>query len=119
MADRLRLSLHCWAAEQAQASGPIYTYYFDQAIPWPEHPEFGAFHTAEVPYVFRTLDRLPRPWTQDDRTLSDRMVITGSTSPPPEIPMRWDYRNGPLQRLTAAHDASGADVPGSGVRESC
>jgi para-nitrobenzyl esterase len=73
VADRLRLSLYAWAAEQAQALGPIYTYYFDQAIPWPEHPEFGAFHTAEIPYVFRTLDRLPRPWTADDRALSDRM----------------------------------------------
>jgi para-nitrobenzyl esterase len=73
VADRLRLSLHAWTAEQSQALGPIYTYYFDRAIPWPEHPEFGAFHTAEVPYVFRTLDRLPRPWAQDDRTLSDRM----------------------------------------------
>jgi para-nitrobenzyl esterase len=33
----------------------VYTYYFDPAIPWPAHPEFGAFHTGEVPYVFENL----------------------------------------------------------------
>jgi para-nitrobenzyl esterase len=32
-----------------------YEYFFDRAIPWPEKPEFGAFHTAEVPYVFNNM----------------------------------------------------------------
>jgi len=35
-----------------------YQYFFDRAIPWPEHPEFGAFHTAEVPYVFNNMKML-------------------------------------------------------------
>jgi para-nitrobenzyl esterase len=56
------------------ARTPAYAYYFDRAIPWPEHPEFGAFHTAEVPYVFGTLDVLPRPWEETDRRLSDVMM---------------------------------------------
>ncbi len=51
-----------------------YAYYFDRAIPWPEHPEFGAFHTSEVPYVFGTLEVLPRPWTDADRRLSEVMM---------------------------------------------
>jgi para-nitrobenzyl esterase len=51
-----------------------FAYFFDRAIPWPEHPEFGAFHTAEVPYVFGTLDLIPRPWTDADRTLSATMM---------------------------------------------
>jgi para-nitrobenzyl esterase len=52
------------------ARTPAFAYYFDRAIPWPEHPEFGAFHTSEVPYVFGTLDVLKRPWTDVDRALS-------------------------------------------------
>ncbi|HEX9107959.1 MAG TPA: carboxylesterase family protein, partial [Longimicrobiales bacterium] len=56
------------------ARTPAFAYYFDRAIPWPEHPEFGAFHTAEVPYVFGTLDVLPRPWTDADRRLSETMM---------------------------------------------
>ena len=68
-------SLHAVLAERARtARTPAYAYYFDRAIPWPEHPEFGAFHTAEVPYVFGTLDALPRPWVAADRQLSDAMM---------------------------------------------
>ena len=56
------------------AHTPSFAYYFDRAIPWPDHPEFGAFHTSEVPYVFGTLDALPRPWTESDHRLSDVMM---------------------------------------------
>ena len=56
------------------ARTPAYGYYFDHAIPWPERPEFKAFHTSEVPYVFGTLDKLKRPWTEVDRRLSATMM---------------------------------------------
>lgn len=56
------------------AHKPAFAYYFDRVIPWPEHPEYGAFHTSEVPYVFGTLDVLKRPWTDVDRTLSKTMM---------------------------------------------
>lgn len=69
--DRVRVSMDLWAAEQQKASKRIYTYFFDRPIPWPAHPEFGAFHTGEVPYVFRTIDRIDRPWESVDRTLAD------------------------------------------------
>jgi Carboxylesterase type B len=57
------------------ARTPSFAYYFNRAIPWPDRPEFGAFHTSEVPYVFGTLDVLPRPWTDFDRRLSE--VVMG------------------------------------------
>jgi para-nitrobenzyl esterase len=61
--------------ERAKASQtPAYGYYFDHAIPWPDKPQFGAFHTSEVPYVFGTLDKLKRPWTDVDRRLSATMM---------------------------------------------
>ena len=63
--------MHLWAADQLTASKRIYTYYFDRAIPWPAHPEFGAFHSGEIPYFFNTLNRLVRPWEPADRKLAD------------------------------------------------
>jgi para-nitrobenzyl esterase len=69
--DRARVSMDRWAEEQAKASRRIYTYFFSRAIPWPAHPEFGAFHTSEVPYVFETIKRLDRPWEPVDSTLAD------------------------------------------------
>jgi len=71
--DRSRVSLSLWAAEQAKKSSAIYTYYFDRAIPWPEHPEFGAFHTGEIPYVFNNLAKLDRPWEGIDSTVADQV----------------------------------------------
>jgi para-nitrobenzyl esterase len=71
--DRARVSLDLWAADQHKISKRIYTYYFDRPIPWPAHPEFGAFHTGEVPYVFKTLDKLERPWEPIDGSLAERV----------------------------------------------
>ena len=60
-----------WATSWAQAAAsPVYTYYFDRAIPWPEHPEFGAFHTGDIPYFFRNLPVLQRPWTDADHEIA-------------------------------------------------
>jgi para-nitrobenzyl esterase len=69
--DRIRVALDVWASEQAKVSKRIYTYYFDRVLPWPAHPEFGAFHTSEVPYVFNTLTKLDRPWEPVDRTVAE------------------------------------------------
>lgn len=69
--QRARVSMHLWAADQLNASKRIYTYFFDRAIPWPAHPEFGAFHSGEIPYVFQTLGRLNRPWEPVDRRVAD------------------------------------------------
>jgi para-nitrobenzyl esterase len=71
--DRARVSLDLWASEQVKASKRVYTYYFDRVIPWPAHPEFGAFHTSEVPYVFQTIDKIDRPWEPIDRTVADNV----------------------------------------------
>jgi len=69
--ERARVAMHLWAANQLASSKRIYTYFFDRAIPWPEHPEFGAFHSGEIPYVFNTLSRLKRPWEPLDKKLAD------------------------------------------------
>ena len=45
--------------------------FFKRAIPWPEHPEFGAFHTGDVIYWFNNLKMLDRPWTEGDKALAE------------------------------------------------
>jgi para-nitrobenzyl esterase len=71
--DQARISIDVWCETQAKRSGTVYTYYFDHAIPWPAHPEFGAFHTAEVPYVFETIKVIDRPWQPIDTKLAEQM----------------------------------------------
>src|SRR5579863_9485555 len=64
--DQARVGIDVWAADQVKLSKKLYTYYFDRAIPWPAHPEFGAFHTSDVPYVFQTIHKIDRPWEPVD-----------------------------------------------------
>lgn len=70
--DRARVAVDMWTVDQIKR-GPVYSYYFDRAEPWPEHPQFGTFHTSEVPYVFDTLYAVDHPFTAEDRTVSERM----------------------------------------------
>ena len=70
--DQTLVTISLWAAERAKTSkAPAYTYYFTRGIPWPEHPEFAAFHTSDVPYFFANLKQLERPWEAVDRQLSE------------------------------------------------
>jgi len=70
--DRDKVSMYLWARERAKShTAAVYTYFFTRAIPWPQHPEFGAFHTGEIPYLFGNLKQLDRPWTAEDRRLAE------------------------------------------------
>jgi len=71
--DRARVLISLWAADQARLSRHVYTYFFRREIPWPQHPEYGAFHAAEVPYVFDNLKTLDRPWEPVDRRLAEQV----------------------------------------------
>ena len=56
---------------------PVYEYEFLRELPTDEaHPASaaGAFHSAELWYMFGTLDRSWRPFTQADHALSVRML---------------------------------------------
>ena len=64
-----------WARTRAaRGHASQYVYYFTRGIPWPEHPEFGAFHTSDVPYAFANLRLLHRPWQEADRRLSETLA---------------------------------------------
>jgi para-nitrobenzyl esterase len=63
-------------ADVATGKVPVYRYSFDELSP-PErlHPIEKAFHSAELEYVFGTLDvRQGATWNPEDRTLSQKMM---------------------------------------------
>jgi para-nitrobenzyl esterase len=69
--DRYMASLVLWTNRRATSSHQtIYRYRFDQPVPVASGPSFGAFHTAEVPYLFGVLDTRLRPYTAADRKVS-------------------------------------------------
>ncbi len=67
-------ALHWWTALRAQhGNARDHGYFFTRAIPWPEHPEYQAFHSADLPYTFDNLALMNRPWDDVDRRLADLM----------------------------------------------
>ena len=65
-------SMRNWAKLQTQTGKhPVYLYSFDQAPPLT--PSMGAYHGAEVLYVYGNLEVLQIPWRAEDRTLSEQM----------------------------------------------
>jgi para-nitrobenzyl esterase len=60
---------------QATAHVPIYRYQFDQAPPAADGSAGpgGAYHSAEIEFVFNVLSSKALPWSANDRKLSDLM----------------------------------------------
>lgn len=55
----------------ARSSKGSYAYYFSRELPGDES---GAFHSSELWYMFGTLDRSWRPFTEADHALSEKML---------------------------------------------
>ena len=73
--ERGLASMYLWGVERAKNSqAKLFTYYFTRGVPWPQYPQFGAFHTGEVPYVFGNLRLLNRPWEAVDHKLAETMM---------------------------------------------
>ena len=94
--DRARSGMYLWASKRAAThKSSVYIYYFDRAIPWPAHPEFGAFHSGELPYTFGNLKVLDRPWEPVDTRIA-RMMMTywksmaAAANPNSASVPRWD-----------------------------
>jgi len=62
-------------AQTTTGKQPVYRYRFDLGFPHaPEIPDPGAYHSAEIEYVFGMLDsKAGVPWRAEDRALSDQM----------------------------------------------
>ncbi len=76
--DRM-LSDYAFAASTREADlfsktgAPAYVYRFTRFAPGSEPTKVGAFHSAELVYVFGTQASVDRPWSDRDRELSDQM----------------------------------------------
>ena len=70
-----------WARLQARTGrAPVFAYHFARVPPrvpsggeGDRSRDLGAFHTAEIPYVFDHLEARDWPWQETDRRLADRM----------------------------------------------
>lgn len=70
--DLLQQAGERWCQNQlALGRTPAYLYFFDRKLPG---DNAGAFHSAELWYVFETQDRCWRPWEPEDRELSRQMA---------------------------------------------
>ena len=72
--------MRTWARMMEQVSSPAYLYFFTRVPPAPDADRYGAYHTAEIPYVFNNLSGGGRYWFANrdygdtDRQLSDVMA---------------------------------------------
>lgn len=63
-----------WIEIHAATSGePVYRYRFEDAPPMKEGPSHGAYHSAEIEFVFQALPSKDLPWRPEDKKLSDLM----------------------------------------------
>lgn len=67
-----------WLQMQLETGGsPVYRYKFEDAPPLPsdgsETESRGAYHSAEIEFVFEALPSKKLPWRPEDRKLSDEM----------------------------------------------
>ena len=60
----------------ARGGAPLYVFDFERDLPGEKEGEinWGAFHGSETWYIFGTLDRAWRPFTEGDHELSERMI---------------------------------------------
>lgn len=72
--DVVAWQMRSWATLQARSGhAPAYLYLFDHGPPGDDRPGLP-LHGAEIPYVFRNFNLVPRAWTEADRRLGDRMA---------------------------------------------
>jgi para-nitrobenzyl esterase len=64
-----------WLEAAAKTDKPVYRYRFDRSLPNDAgKPDLGAYHSAEIEYVFGTLDsKTGRLWKKADHQLSELM----------------------------------------------
>jgi para-nitrobenzyl esterase len=98
----------------AQHGHPVWVYSFSRAAPGSDPVKVGAFHCAELAYVFGTQNTVDRPWETFDRQLSDvmssywvRFAATGNPNGPdlPEWPT-YDGQSGQVKEFGTRANAA-------------
>lgn len=68
--DRALGGLYAWASKRGGRQ-PVFGYLYEHVEPGPQSARWMAFHSSEIPYVFRTLDASPeRSFGASDRAMS-------------------------------------------------
>jgi para-nitrobenzyl esterase len=66
--------MRTWARMQSKTGkSKVYLYFFSRVPPGPAAARMGAFHSAEIAYVFHNTHRPGRPWEETDHQLSEIM----------------------------------------------
>jgi para-nitrobenzyl esterase len=68
--------MRTWARMMHKAGLPAYLYYFTRVPPRPDAEKYGAFHAAEIVYVFDNLGKVPWALAPPDAPLSDALAGT-------------------------------------------
>ncbi len=72
--DRLAWGAHTLARLHSDRTGAdAFVYTFSRIPPGRDPDRYGAYHSAELVYVFDALDAVDRPWTSVDRRIAERM----------------------------------------------
>jgi para-nitrobenzyl esterase len=67
------LEMRTWARTVVAGGNRAYLYQFTRVPPGPNAATWGAYHAAEIPYVFNTLRNRDWPFTDIDFKLADQM----------------------------------------------
>ncbi len=67
------LEMRTWARMVTASGRHAFLYQFTHVPPSPQAKQWGAYHAAEIPYVFGTLRARDWPFTEADFRLSDQM----------------------------------------------
>jgi para-nitrobenzyl esterase len=108
-----------WLEMQAATGGStLYRYEFDDAPPGGDSPGRGAYHSAEIEFVFGALPSKNLPWRPEDKALSDLMSTywsnfakTGDPNGPglPQWPAYTSQASYPVMHLDATSHAAPDD----------
>jgi para-nitrobenzyl esterase len=66
--------MRTWARMMETVSSPAYLYFFSRIPPAPDAERYGAYHTAEIPYVFDNFGVSPHPYANRDYIDNDRRL---------------------------------------------
>ena len=104
MLEATRDALYGWTsqrlAEKQAADRPAFLYLFDHSYPAADKLGLPAFHGAELPYMFGTIENTARNWpriprNRDERSLSDAMVDYWASFARTGQPVSAGYPNWP------------------------
>ncbi len=71
--ERFTWEMRTWARMMQKAGAKTYLYYFSHVPPRPDAAKLGAYHAAEIPYVFNNLGKTPWGNSPSEQALAEEM----------------------------------------------